>query len=355
MPRAGSALFVLLSLMVVCLTIAGLAINICFLELGRTELQISNDICARAACSTLARTGSKQEATNAAVTLASQNPVCGSELLIDEEDLKYGVATRLEKNEGYRFSELDVENPNAVWLQLDDLRGHGIDLPFGSLGEANQYRPWKEAMVAQVELDLAIVLDCSSSMAWPMDTESLPERHRNRPTKLLPGARWVIVQKAISDLLDSFESSAQRESVALCTFASHAETVSPLRTDYRSIRSKLGYRQRKYRGGKSNIADGILEGMKALSGKEARPWASRAILLISDGLRNSHKNPISVASQAADEFIVIHTLTVASEGNSNEMEEISHMTDGDVLFQGGAELKESFYDILKRLPIVTIR
>lgn len=352
--RKGNALFILLALMMVCLSVAGLAINICYLELGRTELQITNDICARAACSTLARTGSTSEAAAAARSMAALNPVFGNELQIGDDHMRFGVATRFELEGDYTFSDSDTANPNSVMLRLEELGEHGIRLPFGNFSEVNEFRPMKESLVAQVELDLAIVLDCSSSMAWPIDAASMPERKNNTATALVPTARWVAAYAAVSELLTAFEQSAQRESVALCTFNSRANTESPLTQDYDSIRKSLAQHLGSFSGGTSNIGLGMAQGMAELSGNQARPWASRAILLVTDGLGNEGKNPMELAQLASNEFIVIHTLTVSNEGNYTLMSSVSDATDGDVLLLGST-LSDSFQDIITRLPIVTIK
>ncbi len=72
--RRGHSLVLLCLLFPVMLTIAAFCINIVYMEMARTELQIATDTAVRAAGRTLAVTGSQEQAIAAAERLLKANP-----------------------------------------------------------------------------------------------------------------------------------------------------------------------------------------------------------------------------------------------------------------------------------------
>ncbi len=71
--RCGSALVLLIVLLPVVLAVCAYVINVVYMELARTELQISTDVATRAAGRTLAVTGSEFQARLAADRMLKLN------------------------------------------------------------------------------------------------------------------------------------------------------------------------------------------------------------------------------------------------------------------------------------------
>ncbi len=211
--RRGSALIVVAAMIVVALAIASYAINVVYMEMTRTELQITTDLATRAACRVLVDTGSKAEAVRSAQRLADANSVAGQSLEIAYSDIAFSVATRSSDIEGYRFTVGD--SPNAVHFRAAffERSMDGLPMLFPTLGIPVSSRPIKSASATQSDLDIAIVFDCSSSMLAGMNETAPPEGLLELPilTPVPLNARWRVARDGVIAMLNEFEASRQEE------------------------------------------------------------------------------------------------------------------------------------------------
>lgn len=343
--------------MLVAIAIASYAINVVYMEFARTELQITADLATRAACRALVDTGSESEAQVAAQRLANANPVRGEVVNIPAEDLHFSVARRFEEEENYVYSN-SLANPNSVNLTAEFFQRSqsGLALLFPTLGVPVAFRPLKEATAIQSELDLAIVVDRSSSMGFGMLQSSSLELPVQIPAvrNLPPDTRYRVAQTGLTAILDLFDSSPQQESVCLATFANLAMGDVELTQNYTSTRSKLQSYGDYSTGGQSSIADGIQNGLNLLSNEDlARPWASRVMLLISDGRKTFGGNPLTVAQAAAEEYVMIYTISLSSEADQSLMTAIAETTRGEHFHVTDAsQFRPIMEEISRRLPIL---
>ncbi|EMI47280.1 von Willebrand factor type A [Rhodopirellula sp. SWK7] len=352
--RRGAMAVLLVLLLPAMLAIAAYCINIVYMELARTELQISTDVATRAAGRVLAVTGDQKLAISAADRFLQANPYMNQSISIGGADIVFGKSSRSAENERYLFSE--AKNANAVSMRA--FGDQDVPMLFPTLGVPVQFRPIKRAIATQVELDVAIVLDRSGSMAYAYDEVASRNPPASAPTgwkmgdPIPPNARWLDTVAAVNGFLDIMESSSHDEMVSLSTYSDKSKTDVKLSGDYVEIRNAMHDHSMRFKGGATNIGDGILEGGKALGDKKlARPWASRILIVMSDGIHNTGTLPVPAAQQVANEKIMIYTVTFSDEANVAEMEAVASKGGGQHYHaKDAAQLADAFEQIAKSLP-----
>lgn len=352
-PRGAVAVLLVIFLPVL-LAVACYCVNLVYMELARTELQISTDVATRAAGRVLAVTGDKNQAIAAADRLLQANPYVNQSITISGTDVVFGRSTRSDENQRYKFSA--DRRTNAV-----SMRSFGQDevpLLFPTMGVPIKFRPIKQAISTQLELDVAIVLDRSGSMAYSHNESS----YNPVPASAPPGwemgdvipehARWLDTVAAVNGFLDIMTSSSHDERVSLSTYNEMSTTDVKLTNEYGAIREAMHAHSLQFKGGATNIGAGILEGGLALSDKKlARPWATRIMILMTDGNHNTGTLPIPAAQQTAQEKVMIYTVTFSDEANVNDMTIVAETAGGQHYHaQDAVQLAEAFKQIARSLP-----
>ncbi len=164
---AGAAFILVLLVLPALLAVSAMVINVAYMELTRTEAQIAVDAATRAAGYEYARTRSTDQAYIAARDMAARNRVAGGSLPLASSDLTYGVAYRPTGDSRYLFQQGGT-NPNSVRIETRSLQQNAakvlkplfpVPVPFG-------FKPLREAINMRTELDIALVIDRSGSMAY---------------------------------------------------------------------------------------------------------------------------------------------------------------------------------------------
>lgn len=112
--RRGMMMFGVVILLPVLFILAALTINVAYLHLVRTELQIAADTAGRAAGRTFTVTGDRSLALAAAQAVAARNTVGGRAASVEAGDLEFGIAVRSSRSGRYEFTV--SEDANAVRL-----------------------------------------------------------------------------------------------------------------------------------------------------------------------------------------------------------------------------------------------
>ena len=92
--RRGAIIPLMAIIFPVLLILAGLAINIAYLELSQTELQATSDAAVRAAGRTYAMTGDETQALQAANLVGQENSVGNKVIRYESGDLQFGQSLR---------------------------------------------------------------------------------------------------------------------------------------------------------------------------------------------------------------------------------------------------------------------
>lgn len=343
---------------------AGELINFAYIELVRTELQISTDAAGRAAGRTFALTGSTNQTLAAAQSVAQRNSVAGKSMPIAMTDLEFGLAERTSLGVRYNFASSD--NPNAVRLTTNTFASQGGVAPFlPGLSPNIRIFSVRSAISAQVEVDIALVIDRSGSMAYSAsEIAAFPPAPAAAPAgwefgdPVPPNARWLDTIAAVNVFLQELQTSPQSERVSLATFSHTTNVDTRLTASYGSILSSLQSYSYAFQSGGTAIGDGIFQGMNSLEGTGggSRPWASKVIVVMTDGIQNFGSSPINAADNAADQGVLVFTVTFSNEADIGLMQSVANRGGGlHYHAVDASQLRAAFQDIARRLPTLLTR
>jgi Flp pilus assembly protein TadG len=125
------------------------------------------------------------------------------------------------------------------------------------------------------------------------------------------------------------------DNMSLEVFATTARHEKDLSDDRQATADRLYAMQPNYYDASTNIGAGIQQGINELTGSRARENAEKMIVLLSDGASNTGPDPLSVAQDAADLGIRIHTISVGYGADRVLMQAIAALTDGQEYYAQG--------------------
>ncbi len=363
--RRGATLVLMTILLPVLLILSGFAINLSYLQLVQTETQIATDAAANAAGRVFAITQDEQAARAAAQAVAARNPIGTKILPLEEIDFEFGVSTRSNLNAPFEFTV--APSGNAVRLTTRSLAagaGGDIDPVFPLFGSVIQFRPLRTATCTQVDLDIALVIDRSGSMAYSSgEISAYPPNPTHAPVDWTFGdpvpshARWLDAVAAVQVFIGQLNTTPQNELLSLSVYNDTVSTPQPLTADYPLIVSGLTTISAHFTAGGTNIGDGILEGMGAVSdASRHRPWATPVLIVLTDGVHNYGTSPIDAANSARAQEITVFTITFSDEAEQTLMESVANAAGGQHYHAVNAsQLQAAFREIAGRLPTLISR
>lgn len=347
------------------LILASFAINLAYMELTRAELRIASDAATRAGGYTLMTTGDTAAARAAARDGASRNRVGGRPTQLADSDIVFGVSRRTALKQRYTFTP-GATPPNAVSVNARrDIRSltGAVSLIMPTFGAVNQFGPAQVAVSTQVEVDVALVLDKSGSMAYgDLESSETMAAAGQAPASAPagwkfcdpapPGSRWIDLTKAVRAFLDSMASSPQQENVSLVTYSDVAKREESLTGDYTTIPPALDKYTAQFCMGYTNIHDGIAEGVRSLTDpSRSRPWAVKVLIVLTDGRRTAGADPVVAASEAFNQGIAVYAVTFAKEADQALMLQVASAGGGMHYHAAtGDELLQLFRGVAGRLP-----
>ncbi len=352
--RTASTLALLTVILPVVLAVAAYSINVVYMELVRTQLQINTDVATRAAGRVLARTADQAQALAAAERIMQLNSFGQTKLTLGANQIVFGASTRTSESSRYEFAP--ANNPNAVRFETNGRVK--VPMLFPTPGVSVDFRPIKQAISTQTEIDMVLVLDRSGSMAF-----SNLEVAGNYPPAAAPigwtfgqavptASRWLDATSSINTFLRHLDTTVHEEQVGLVTYGTQSFDDCQMSSSYAPIQSALDGYSQQFWGGATNISDGILAGARILSQKSAaRPWATRVMIVMTDGIWTAGIDPAISAQLAAGQQIIIYTITYSNEADQLKMQQVASIGGGKHFHAtSGAELTDAFKAIAERLP-----
>jgi hypothetical protein len=347
--------------MLVIVVLSAFAINIAYLELNRTEMYIASDSASRAAGREFMITQDMSRARNQGRLAAELNTIGGKQLTLENNDFVFGQARRDALTTRYSFTP-GGERPNAVEVtakRTRNSRNGPINVLIPNPFEVNGVDSTQTARSNQTEVDIAIVLDRSGSMAFAADELSSATRPRAAP----PGwdfngpapnpSRWRDAVSAVGEFLVELDRTAVSEIVSLSTYNHDVSVDQELTSNYASIQSGLQTYTNHFVEGDTNIGGGIFAGLKTFASTRNRPYASRVMILLTDGIDTMGSNPVFAAEEAAKQKVMVFTITFSSEADQTTMKLVAEKGLGKHYHAtSGARLTGVFQDIAKQLPII---
>lgn len=398
--RKGAVLPFFALLLPIIFLLCGLAINTAHLQLIKTEMRVATDAAAHAGGRAMSIYQTTDDAIAWAEYVASQNQVGGQPLTIEvAESVDFGFSTRADGFGRYEFGEVARAAVDAGTAQANSISviGHmNVPLAIRAIPNVSSVDVSARAVATQVDRDIAIVLDRSGSMLEYHDTEELndeiiadyyayrigywdavdalnaPYRYfsqdvldnlsgdmyeyaydvRYRWWRAPRHSRWYQLDQAVDAFLDVLEDTDQEELVSVATFSSSARLDHALTLDYDPIRTMVGNTDPS---GATGIGLGIQQAVPSImTAADARPFAAKTIVILTDGINNRSPDPVWVTQQLMQQYnITIHTVTFTSGADQTAMQNVAAEGFGKHYHANtGDELVEIFEEIANNLPTI---
>ena len=365
--RRGAILVLIAVLMPVFALMAAFAVDVAWMQLVRTELRTATDSASRAGAKTLSLQQNQGRARAEAIVAASRNQVAGGPLRLAPGDVQFGKSEQLNPNAPFVFNA-GLQPINAV--HVDGRRNAGslggpVPLFFGRVLGVNDFQPVQTATSTILDRDLCIVIDRSGSMGLPVTQAGGGNGQNCGP--LDADTRFAALALAVSDFLSELDLTFPNEQVSLVSYSSRntvncrggnlrfevADTREPLTNRYDNIRDEMNNFMTRGIGGSTAIGEGLFEGLRAIKGPNARPFAIKTVVLMTDGRHNTGVEPIVPARQAARERITVHTVTFSRGAQQRPMRQVANETGGQHFHADTTnDLREIFREIARTLPVL---
>jgi Mg-chelatase subunit ChlD len=344
------------------LIMAAFAVDVAWMQLTRTELRTATDAASRAGAKTLSLVQTVPAARAAAKQAARRNLVAGTPLRLANRDIEFGLGSQATRTSRFSFTE-GGSMLNAVRVtgrRTAGSTGGPVALFLGHVMGVSQFEPRQVATSTQLDRDLCLVVDRSGSMMESLNGGSLPGGSCSAPHAQ---SRWAALNTAVLGFVDELDDTAQREQCSLVSYSTAGTgcsltfTTSDINADlsfnYDAIRSEMGRLSSQPVQGRTAISAGLDNGVRVLTGTRVRPFAVRTIVLMTDGLHNSGREPILSAREAAAAGITVHTVTFSNEADLVRMRAVADATGGQHFHApDAAALERIFREIAATLPVM---
>lgn len=333
--RRGAMLALIAVSLFVILAFLALSVDLAYMQLSRSELRVATDAAARAAVESLSREQSVSKAITAARQIAEANEVAGQPLILGDQDIILG---RMAFQTGTKWEFFPNEEPyNAIRIlgrRTAGSRSGPINLFFGGVSGDRQFETQISSTAANLDRDVALVIDHSGSMLWYN--------------------RWKGLQQAVDIFLRELDRSDPIEHVSLAGYSSEARLYQPLTGDTSLIRAALSGLSP---AGQTNIGGGLQAGSDSLEDPAyRRAFAAKVVVLMTDGNHNTGTDPLLVASQlAGTRSHKVHTVTFGQSANQSLMRRVAEATGGTFYHAAdNNELVQIYREIALTLPVLLV-
>jgi len=400
--RQGTVVVLFMVVLPALLILSAVAINLAYLQLSRTELMVANDLAANAAGRALSAKQSVSAARDMAISIASLNRVAGRPLSLDSStganQIEFGVSAQITNSQYSKFQFDEISSLSA--RRMNSVRVNGkqenIAVYFPGLLPSNTSLKTQFSSVSmQVDRDITLIFDRSGSMrffqmTWPsgynprstaamdaaanagilrkqgnnysytsgQDSAKLDYFLWNSHFKLQPVALtpWEKLVNATDALMGLLSETPNTELVSVTTYSTGARNDLSLSEDYVGIMSNL---RKQDINGSTSIGDGMIEGVKNFSSSITRPFASKTMVVLTDGYENSGKiGAVEAAKQITAGKVTIHTITFGTGANTVLMKEVAKIGNGRFYDVEGGDtetLTAVFQDIVNNLPTILVQ
>jgi len=328
------------------------------MELNRTEMYIAADAAARAGGRELMIDRDQAAATKRAIEFAGRNEVATAPMLLSSGDIIFGRSVRGPSNGRHVFTP-GGSNPNSLQVTVrrtNSSPSGPITLLMPNVLGSTSFETQQTAISTLVDLDIALVLDRSGSMAYAANEKAIfPPLPGSAPLgwtfgdEAPPICRWRDVVASVQVFLNEVTASPADEFVSLSTYSDNAKVDQALTNNLGVILSGMNVYTQNFASGATNIGGGINSGASALSG--GRPGAIKVIIVLTDGIYNTGPDPISAAKAAGKKGIQIFTITFSNEADQSRMKSIASQAGGTHFHANSKnDLQIVFKEIARRLP-----
>ena len=366
---SGVAFFALVAL-------AGLSINVAYMELVRSEQRLATDAAAKAALVVLGQSQSSAQARAAAKSIAALHRVGGRPVVLDDSDILIGTSTG-NSNGTYSFVQNSstssvVTNSVRINSNLSKMSGGGIaTVLLPQMMGASTFTSEQSAVSTRIDMDVCLVVDRSGSMAWSLGSSAfvypgnLADKSPIQNYFQLPHAtlsRWASLTSSVNIFANVLNEAPIKTRVSLASYSSNftfgiwtsvvASIDQTLTTDYTTLKTKLNDLAKQPLIGNTNIAAGLREGVNALTDPTlTRITSCKSIILLTDGIVSQGDDPVALATTAREMNIRIHTIAFSAQADVALMQRVAQAGGGQCyVAPDAASLETAFRTIAATLP-----
>ncbi len=373
--RNGSILLLAVAAFAAVAMIGGLSINVAYMEVLQTEQRLATDAAAKAASITLGQTQSVALARAKAKEIAALHTVGGKPMQLSDASIVFGRSTR-EASGKFQFTayadNTSSLNSAKVTSNLSHLGAGGAPILMmkGFLGNKS-FNPKRESIATKIDIDVALVLDRSGSMAWDLSNvafqypgqvgrNAMNQKYAEVPHPTL--SRWAALRNAVNVFTTVLDQSPYEPRLAMATYSSNfnfgiwTSTVAsldvPLTSSFNSIGTAMNLYSKKPLIGNTNIAAGLREGINSLSDpNKSRITSTKIIVLLSDGIKTQGDDPVELANVARGLNIKVYTIAFSAQADQTLMRNIAAAGGGSYYYApDAATLNSVFRRIAESLP-----
>jgi len=332
--REGAMLPFIAVVIVLLFVAAAFAIDVARIHVTRSELRTATDAAAKAGVEALGREQSTAAAVDAALAVARQNVVAGEGFLLDSNNVIFGTSGQ--DNDGTFFFTEGGDPINSVRVVGEKTAASpagSASLFFAPLFGLQDFEPIQVATATRIDRDVALVLDVSGSMAI--------------------NGRFEALSNALDVFLRELDETPQRENLSLTVYSTQERKIQELTPNFNDIRNAFA---NESPGGFTAIGQGLTTGLDSiLNDPNARPFAIKSIIVMTDGNQNRGISPELVAPRARDAGVVVHTITFSEGANEALMAQVADIGNGIHLHANSdEELLEAFQTIARQLQVLLI-
>lgn len=364
--RQGAMLVLIAITLPLVVIMAAFALDVAWMQLVRTELRTATDAASRAGAKTLSLKQNVPDARRAAKEASQRNRVAGEPLQLRDTEIQFGTSRQATDTSRFNFTAGGTLL-NAVRVSGNRTAGSlggPVDLFLGRVLGVNTFEPQQVATSTQLDRDICLVVDRSGSMMEKAKGKGMVEGTTACSKPHSTKSRWGALHSAVDGFVDELEKTPQQEQCALVTYSSAGSqcgitfTTSdinvPLSYTYGTIRSEMDRLSSRPVAGRTAISAGIDNGNRVLTGSKIRPFALKSIVLMTDGLHNTGREPILSARESAAKNIVVNTVTFSDDADIARMKAVAEATGGRHFHaEDAAALEAIFREIAKTFPVLT--
>lgn len=359
--RRGTALVLSGWILLLLAILSAFVINIAYIELSTTQLHVASDAAARAAGRTFVVTGSKQQAIEAAKQFGQLNRVANEPLQIGEDDVIFGRSVRKDFSSRYDFSpDIDANAVQVTVRKGKNSAGGPLEMPIPWFLSATDISLERSSISTQVDIDIALVVDRSGSMAYAADEKAaFPPFPKSAPPAWGFGqsapanSRWRDLETAVNTFAKELSNSPINTRLAIVSYSDAAALDRSLTVDVIDAPKTLAKYTDNFHSGATNIGAGLQAGGGALKkgAPGSREGAIKVIVLMTDGIRTAGPDPVPIAQTLSTDGALIFTITFSGEADKPTMEAVSEKGNGRSFHaESVASLEDAFVEIVKHLP-----
>jgi len=332
--RDGAMLPFIAVVIVILFVTAAFAIDVARIHVTRSELRTATDAAAKAGVEALGREQSTAAAVDAALAVARENIVAGQGMLLDPNQIVFGTSGQ-SPDGTFFFNEggSPLNSVRVVGEKTKSSPAGSASLFFAPIFGLTDFEPIQVATATRIDRDIALVLDVSGSMA--------------------SNGRFQALSNALNVFLSELDDTPQRENLSLTVYSSQERKIQTLTPNLNDVRNAFA---NESPGGFTAIGQGLQTGLDSiLNDPNARPFALKSIIVMTDGNQNRGISPDLVAPRCKAEGVVVHTITFSEGANETLMAKVADIGEGiHIHADNDKELLEAFKTIAKQLQVLLI-